>query len=86
MVVFLALIFEVIGCLFLYGSNKNQRLFAAQLTLTLRYAGYILNLAALVCWLNTVSIAAAICIWTLSIMVVLGALPFFSLIHPAREA
>ena len=81
----LALAFTFSGCLLIYVTNKNQRLFAKQKTLTLRYLGYLLACVALVCWLNAVSVSSAILIWLLSIMVVLALIPLLTLIRPGRQ-
>ncbi|MCP3863427.1 MULTISPECIES: hypothetical protein [Marisediminitalea] len=81
----LALAFTFSGCLLIYVTNKNQRLFANQKSLTLRYLGYLLSCVALMCWLNAVSVSAAILIWLLSIMVILALIPILSLVRPGRQ-
>ncbi|GEM_PF-1506396 len=73
------------GCLLIYITNKNQRLLAKQKTMTPRYLGYLLTCVALVCWLNAVSVASAVLIWLLCIMVILAVLPLLSLIRPGRQ-
>lgn len=80
-----ALAFTFSGCLLIYVTNKNQRLFAKQKALTLRYLGYLLACVALVCWLNAVSVSAAILIWLLCIMVILALIPLLSLVRPGRQ-
>lgn len=76
-----ALVLTVVGTVFLYLSNKNQRVIIRPLAKTWRFIGSVFCVLSLVMWLQLLVTSAAIFTWIFTLSIALVCLPLLTLFN-----
>ncbi|MBU2979910.1 hypothetical protein [Alteromonas sp. C1M14] len=77
---FMAFILALSGTVFVYLTNRQQRILVRPLPHLYRFVGYAQLGISLVCFLLTLSVASAFFTWLSALMITLVAVPFVSLV------